>query len=83
MAQDTGEYAHALQVWLRCQSEHALFNGYSKEMKIFKNYLNTFKMSFRYYVHSDWLKKRALQNIAPRSLSCHAICQFFVLKIRQ
>lgn len=30
MAQDTGEYAHAPQVWLCCQSEHALFNGYSK-----------------------------------------------------
>ena len=30
MAQDAGEYAHALQVWLCCQSEHALFNGYSK-----------------------------------------------------
>ena len=30
MAQDAGEYAHTLQVWLCCQSEHALFNGYSK-----------------------------------------------------
>ena len=40
-------------------------------------------MTFRYNVHSDWLKKLALQSIAPqdsvtpRSLSCYTInCLF-------
>lgn len=67
MAQDTGEYAHVLQVWLCWQSEHALFNGYSK-------YLNRLNMKFRYYVHSDWLKKHALQSITPRSFMSSIVC---------
>ena len=39
------------------------------------------KLKFRYDVHSDWFKKRALLEYKTRSKSCHIICHQLYINI--